>query len=113
MGISLSDLKSNVRKITVPYFEDEFYVKYRPAELTPEVESKIRKAAANPDDDKEGNILVTTICNLLTEWEVLDGKGEPLPITYEIVDQMPSAFLSAILNACREDMVPKSKSGRR
>jgi hypothetical protein len=106
MPINLSNLKNDKRTVTAHYFGDECGVTYRPSELTPTVESAIR--------DAEGNtVLVDTLCKLIVAWEVMGDDGQPLPIEPDTLGNLPSAFLGAILQACRDDMLPKSKNGRR
>ena len=106
MPISLNHLKNDKRTIQAVYFNDAFSLTYRPSELTPAVEAGIRESEDN-------NILVNTLCNLITDWEVQDETGEPVAIEPDVLNNMPSAFLGAILQACREDMLPKPMKGKR
>ena len=104
MPISLNHLKNDKRTITADYFGDPVNLVYKPSELTPTVEAEIR------DNDQS---VVKVFCKLIVNWDVVDEKGEELPITEEVVGEMPSAFLNALIYACRDDMIPKVKSGRR
>ena len=106
MPINLSNIKNDKRTITAHYFGDECSVTYRPSELTPTVETQIR-------DAEDNTVLVDTLCKLIVAWEVMGEGDEPLPIVPDVLNALPSALLGAILQACREDMLPKSKSGRR
>ena len=106
MPIKLSDLQNDKRSITADYAGDECKFTYRPGALTPAVESAIREAENN-------DVLVDTLCSMIVAWAVEGEDGDPLPITPDVLQALPSAFLGALLQACREDMIPKAKNGRR
>lgn len=106
MPISLSHIKNDKHTITVHYFGDECRVTYKPSALTPMVENALREAEDN-------SVLIDTLCEMITDWEVLDEQNAPLPIEPDVLNTLPNALLGAILQGCREDMLPKSRNGRR
>lgn len=108
MPISLSHIKNDKRSVDLEYSGDSVHIVYRPSELTPTVMAEMREA----NEDGNDYFTVDVLCKLLTEWDVMDGE-KPLPIVHETLKDLPSAFLSALLTACTEDMFSKKKSGRR
>lgn len=106
MPISLANIKNDKRTVTVNYFGDTCEVTYKPSALTPTVENELREAEDN-------SVLIDTLCDMLTAWDVLGEDGAPLPIEVKVLNSLPNALLGAIMQGCREDMLPKSKSGRR
>lgn len=109
MPISLNHLENDVRSATVYYAGESARITYRPSESTPN-KNAARVEAFESDGNKAG---VALLCALLISWDVLDNEGVPLPITPEVLSDLPDPFLTAILNACQEDMYPKKKSGQR
>ncbi len=105
MPISLNHLRNDKRNITASYFGDTVDISYKPSELTPTVEDEIR-------ENDQGTV-VKIFCKLITKWDVVDENGEELPVTPEVVGDMPSAFLNALIFACRDDMIPKARNGQR
>lgn len=109
MPISLNHIKNDKRSIAIDYNGDTLNLTYKPSELTPAIEAEIREEALEGRNDR----LIETVCKMVIQWDLLDEAGEPLPLEPEIVRDLPSAFLYAIQQGCREDMIPKSKSGRK
>lgn len=115
MPISLSNLKNDKRTVSGEYFGDTFQVTYKPSEYTLDVEASLQ----NPGKDEEGNdqssndILIDTLCKMVTAWDVLGETGEPLPIDPVVLRRLPVSLLSHMMQTMREDMTPKAKSVRR
>lgn len=105
MPITISDLRREERQVTVVYYEDEFSITYKPGHVTPELEDVLQKAQ---ERDRPAHGLAEVLALLLVEWEVLDADGKMLPIEVEIMDSMPTEFLSTMLLAITED----SRAGR-
>lgn len=106
MPINLNHIKNDKRTISFQYFGEEGKVTYRPGALTPMVENALR-------DAEDNTVLIDTLCDMITDWEVVDEAGEKVPIEADVLNGLSNALLGAILQACREDMLPKSKNGRR
>jgi hypothetical protein len=109
MPISFSQLKANLRSINVSYYSDNFVVQYRPSELTPQSASEVQ---ARIDSGEGENVLIETLCRVMTSWEVTDDNGDMLPINAETLSVMPGPLLLAISEAIGEDSRPKPKSAR-
>lgn len=106
MPLNLANIKNDKRTVTINYFGEECQVTYKPSVLTPTVEDELRAA-------EDTGALIETLCDMITAWEVVGENGEPLPIAPEVMGGLPNALLGAIMQGCREDMIPKAKSGRK
>lgn len=111
MPISLNHLKNDVRSCTVNYGGESAQVTYRPSVLTPASNAQRKQASEEGDT----NVGVAMLCEMLISWEVMDDADppKPVPITPETLSQLPDPLLTAVLNACREDMYPNPKTGRK
>ncbi len=90
MAIKLSDLRSKTRQVQVDYLGDTVTVEYLVNALTMEFL------------DRDPNA-VEQVKEIVSSWDVLDDTGNPIP-PGEIADQLPLAFLSAVLEAIVADM---------
>ena len=106
MPLNLANIKNDKRTVTIKYFGDDCQVTYKPSVLTPTIEDELRAS-----DDTHA--LIDVLCEMITAWEVEDEEGAPLPITPDVMGNLPNALLGAIMQGCREDMIPKARSGRR
>lgn len=106
MPLNLANIKNDKRTLTITTMWGDCEVTYKPSALTPTVEDEMRAA----DDTRA---LIDTLCDMLLAWDVLDDEGEPLPITPAVLSAIPNALLGAIMQGCREDMIPKARNGRR
>ncbi len=95
MPISLSELQNNTRTITVDYDGEKVTVVYKPGVLTPTASTEFVKST-----------VVEQLEKLLVSWDVMDEKGKPLPVTTELLNQLPGRFLSHLALAVSGDMRP-------
>ena len=51
---------------------------------------------------------IATILAAVTEWDVTDEAGQPIPITREAVTQLPDDFLRTVVKGMIEDAMPPS-----
>lgn len=105
MPLNLANIKNDKRTITAKTIWGDVEVTYRPSALTPAVEDELRNATDNV-------VVCEKFVEMVTAWDVVD-DGKPFPLKADALMQFPSALLNAILQECREDMLPKAKSGRR
>lgn len=98
MPISLAELQSNLRTLVIDYDGEKVQVVYRPGILTP---------ATNDDFAKQS--VVEQLETLLVSWDVLDDKGKPLPVTTDLLNQLPGRFLAHIAAEISGDMRPNAK----
>lgn len=106
MPIKMSNVRNDKRTVKAIYYGEECEVTYKPSEWTPAVQDEIRDAE-NTDQ------MCATICSMVTAWDILGEDDQPVPLDVEHVRQLPQPLLLAVVTACQEDMVPKSKNGRR
>lgn len=105
MPLNLANIRNDKRTLTATTLWGDVEVTYKPSALTPTVEDELRAA-----DDNE--VVCGIFTQLVTAWDVMDGD-KPYPLSVETLMSFPSALLNAILQACREDMIPKARSGRK
>lgn len=112
MPIGINHLKNNTRTIDIHYMGEVGQVTYRPSELTGAVLAEIREAS---EGEEFYNSTAELLVRLLISWDVMDSADppKPLPITYDVLQELPSNFLTTISDACQEDMFSKKKNGRR
>jgi hypothetical protein len=101
MPITLTALRNDRRETAVEYEGESAQIVYRPSAYTPETEDGLRGAV---ESGRPARGLATVLSQVLLEWEVVDDDGNLLPVTLELMMQMPNAFLVAISNAVSKDM---------
>ena len=126
--MKLAHLKSNVRTISVPYFDESFTISYKPGELTPSNTHEMTKqiageasVAASDSEVSDGevnaesrrNVIAKTLLRVLASWELEDEAGEMLPINEATFEMVPNPMMLAMLTAINEDCVPKARSARK
>jgi len=119
MGVKFRDLMKETKKASVEYDGETVNFFYRPSAITPQMQLvavRMQTMGEDKEDSKPSDMeslmedFVTVICNLVSEWDVLDENGIPLPVNAAWVSQMPLAFLSALFSAAVENMRPNDKS---
>lgn len=109
MPINVNELKSNKRTVVVPYLDsDTVKVTYQPSVLTPVAEAEYVAAAREGDNGP----MLKMLSELILEWDVMESKEKPLPHTPDVLAQLPSALMTAIMTAIQEDMAPNRQRGR-
>jgi phosphoribosylaminoimidazole carboxylase (NCAIR synthetase) len=88
--MKLSDLLKKTRVITVEFGSESVNVEYLVHAITPAF------LKDNPD-------VIEQVKRVVVSWDVLDDEGNPLPPA-EIAEQLPVAFLGAVITAIIDDM---------
>lgn len=109
MPMKLSQIGAQQRTLTVEYFGESVDVTYIPKNITPHTGAELRDA----QEDGDALIVAKMLAKTLVDWDVLGDDGKPMKPTEELLAEMPSSFLGAILAAISEDSVPNRKSVRR
>lgn len=91
MGISASRMAETVVPVTVAWGDESAEVLVRPGRITREM---LRAA-----DEATADTLIDQTLAIVERWDVLDGEGERLPVTREVVERLPYAFLGAVITA--------------
>lgn len=101
MSITLSELASRTRSLSVPYPTDqgtvEIAVKYRIGERT--AESLDRDTPEDP-----------WLLRALVEWDITEDDGEPLPITRENLSMLPGGGRPLIRAIIEDDFAGEAPS---
>lgn len=106
MPLAVSKLKALTRRLSVPFSDEEVNVDYRLGAINRELADWI---VAHGED--RGSVL-EAVTRLVARWDVVDGEGQPLPITPEVLEEydLPTPFLMAIVTAVFEDASPGNVS---
>ena len=130
MSIKLHNLMKEERSVTFEYEDEKVTIKYRPAAITPQMQSvaaRMQVMGAKSDDaakDKTGTVdvaasqemnslmydFVDMMCVLIASWEIIDEDGKELPVKPELAMRMPLNFLMALFKATMDDMRPNAGS---
>lgn len=107
MPISLADLTKATRSLTLEYDGSTVALTYYPGKLTPAVEARLNQANA---DNRPAGGVAEELARLIASWDVLDAKGKPEPITVELLRELPTRFLLAMVSAIGADARPNASS---
>lgn len=107
MPITLADIAVDRRELSIPIGDGVLNIVYNLAGLTPQVEAQFRRAA---QEQQNGEALVAFLTPLLLSWDLLGEDGQPLPVTAEILQTLPLAFLARLVEAIGADIAPNPTS---
>lgn len=118
MPISLNDMRRKTRVLPIDYFGDTFEVEYMPAKMTP---AKIDELRALNDSDAyyDDEIPLSyaeemvTLFDFIVHWDITDEAGNELPVSAEVIRQLPMKVINSIVAAVVEDSRPTEKKSRR
>lgn len=107
MPISLADLTTATRLVAVEYDGQTVNVTYYPGRLTPAVEARLNQANA---DNRPAGGVADELARIVAGWDVLDEKGKPAPVTADLLRDLPTRFLLALVSAIGADARPNARS---
>ena len=107
MAIKLHQLREETASIDVVFDTHEITIEYRIAAFTAEIESRLHQA---DDEKKPANGLAEVLCQIVKAWDILDEDDTPLPVTLELMRQLPYALMQEMVKAIVEDLSPNVKS---
>lgn len=84
----LSELFAEKKVLVVPVGDGELNVTYKPDAITPETLDRMSNAANAP-----GEAIVSTVVELVTEWDLTDDDESPYPLTFKDLRRLPISFL--------------------
>jgi len=105
MPIKLSEMGAKQKTATVSYLGETVNIVYRPAVITPRHEAQLSEQSGQ----KAIEGLVAQLVEIVVSWDVLGADGKPLKPTTELLMEMPSNFLLAVMDAIREDSAPNPR----
>lgn len=103
MGIKVSNIKGESRKVTVEWEGETAEVSYRPSAVTVKALDAVQEHA---EGDRGDRALVSMLEAVLVAWDVLGDDGEPIGTDADTLNGLPIAFLTTVLQAVQEDMNP-------
>lgn len=111
MPISLSDLFLGSKRVVFKWGEDSVTIEYKHNLLTPPRRLFLATSGHSSEmpvtedspwwaeiRDRRDKYLECLV-DVLVSWDVLGDDGEPVPISYETLDDLPAAFVAAIAEA--------------
>jgi len=78
---------------------------YRPALVNPARIDEVQEAQAVNPDMSQGETWLLLLSPLVS-WDIEDEGGNPVPVSAEILEQLPTPFLEAILAGMRSAVRP-------
>ena len=108
---SLAKLSAESVPVTVRWREDQFTFRYRPSAWNMKTARLIFAGGVGDPEWREKYI--EGITRVLAEWDLQTAEGEPLEITPEAIEEVPSQMWGSFIDAIQEDVsVGKSSSGQ-
>lgn len=99
MAIKLSDLQKKTRKIDIKFQDGDLEIEYRLNVITPTfLRSKME--------------LSEQLNQALVRWDLLDDNGEPIPVSAEVLDNLPTQLQFELIRAITEDMRVASEDAK-
>lgn len=110
MPVSIGKLQRNTAQVAIDIDGETLNVVYRPSGLTPAAEDQMHEQV---QAQRGGASLVTVLAPMLVSWDLLDEDGTSLPTDEATLRQLPTEFLSRVVEAITENMRPNPTSGER
>ena len=123
MPIKMQDLNKKALPAVFTYEGETCTVYYRPAKLTTRVQFA---AAAMATVGREGQTAADqaalivevlgdyteALTGLLASWDVLGEDGKPIPITVDVIQELPLNFVYAMFTAIQQANSPNAESAK-
>lgn len=108
MAMTLSKVQAKEGTTTVLWEDETVDVGYHPAAVTPAMLEQVQEAAKSTNLDVIGLMMEP----MLAWWDVLDDDGQRLPVTAEVIREIPLAFTMAVLKQVQTAMQPPDAEGK-
>lgn len=99
----LADFARNSATVRVPFGDLTVTVRYSPDRLKPADEDAVREAQR---DQYASGVLISFLCAVVEEWDLMDDDGRPIPLTPEALQHVPLTIMDRIAGAIFQDMRP-------
>jgi len=106
MPLNLADLRAKRRTVAVEWEGETINVEYRPQAVNPAFESSLRNLVQNSSGKTEAEQWAVVL-GAVSGWDLVDGK-KPLPVSTEVLSELPSSLLQKILVDILADARPKA-----
>lgn len=133
MPLKLADLGKTTRDATFTYEGSTVHLKYRPSALTARVQMSSASLVTlgrefagsedDPDDVKRDRLIsaaesvlealgdyTEVLTKMVAEWDVLGEDGKPIPISAEVIRDLPLDFVYEMFGAIMKANNPNAKS---
>ena len=107
MPVTLSELFSDIRELTVSVGASELRLRYRISGITPEIEERFNQELAQ---SRNGRALVSFLSSVLVAWDLTDETGQALEPTPDVLVKLPVRFLAELAMAINQDIAPNPTS---
>lgn len=98
--------EQDVKKLAVPYGDFVINIEYSRSRYTPKFEKELKEKT---DEGLPAASLSLFLISLLRKWDIVDDKGNPVPLTVEALEEIPTTFQSRLVEAIAEDQRPNQK----
>lgn len=107
---TLQSLKAKERHLAVEYEGDPEFVTvtFNPKSLNARLEEEVHELAISAESGRPALATVKIVLWMVTAWDFrAEEKGPVVALTEEALKDVPTDFLSAIVNTIQEDQNPK------
>ena len=109
MGVRLSQVLNETRKLAHPVGDGVLTIVYRPRYVTPALQDEL---SAMIGDQKLGRACARMLARTIVSWDLEGDDGKPVPIDEELMcESIPSAFLLELVSTINADVSPGETTG--
>ena len=105
MPVSLSQLQNRRKTVEIEYDTETVQVVYNPAAIT------VKTLQELTSGDDKAHALIRNLQLFMVDWDVEDGDGNKVPISAELLEELPIDFLVAISEGIDKDVQPGEAKG--
>lgn len=105
MPIRISDLIVGKRNLAVPFGDSELNLVYNPNNITVEQEALEQELRGKGQHIRA---VAATLANLVSEWDLVDEDGEPMPPTAETFEHLGWPVMVHINKKIVDDYFPNA-----
>jgi len=110
--MKIDQLSQSVCTSMVPWQGEEVAIRHR--HVTPAIEARVRELTSQSrqeEDPAAGPYLVGALLEILVGWDVTDETGREVPVTRDVLGELPIPFLLACLESATATIRPNQRSG--
>lgn len=105
MPISMAAAKERTRTVEVEYAEETAKVWYYPHRFSKTMLREVTEAGDGVDK------LIAQLVLLVAKWEIVDANNTPLPVTQEVLSEIPLDLLNEIMRQINKVQAPGETNG--
>lgn len=100
-------------KVKLPGIDETLDVSYIPGKITPRFWAALNEQIHAENGITLSQSKVLQVCEFVSDWSIVDEDGNSLPVTQDVVDQLPTPLLDAILAQINEDLYPPDDNSKK